>query len=522
MNIFNNKKFRYGSISVALVAVIIAAVILVNAIFTALANKLLWFIDMTPNQIFTLSDEAIALLDTMENRNEVVITFCTDADVLESNQTQRIPYRTALQMSDKFDNIKVRYVDVYTNPSAVSAAQQSTSLEINSQSIIVSSGTEYRVFSLESMYTSDSSGNVIGYRGEQTFVSAVLAVTKTDQPIACFTKNHGELDNPNVQYIKQVMEDAGCLVVDIDLLREEIPEGCRFVVVVDPQNDFSAKDDPLVSDDSDEIRKLEAFLSDQKSMMVFFDNATPYQQNFETFLSEWGIGIARDPANENSALIVRDSAQSFDPEGLTNVASYVKDKVGIGASITKPLWNTSNPKSVLFPYAAAMYNTFPSKQNDNGFWQADAYKNGRQRVVVDVFTSSNTANAEVGGAKLSDKQLTDLGLNLNADTPFSYMKLAYEMQNNDVYSYVLACSSTDFGYATQNSGYGNHTVLSYATSMLGRDAVAVTLDTKYFNDTEISNVTSAEANIYTIVLTVVPSVAILAVGTVIMIRRRFS
>ena len=102
------------------------------------------------------------------------------------------------------------------------------------------------------------------------------------------------------------------------------------------------------------------------------------------------------------------------------------------------------------------------------------------------------------------------------------MKLAYEMQQNDVYSYVLACSSTDFGYATQNSGYGNHTLLSYATSMLGRDAVAVSLDTKYFNDTEISNVTAAEANIYTIVLTLVPTVVILAAGTVVIIRRKFS
>ena len=109
MNMFRTKKFRYGSVSVALVVVIVAAVILLNAIFTALSNKFLWFIDMTPNQIFTLSDEAIALLDTMENKNEVTITFCADADVLESNQTQRIPYRTALQMSDAFDNIKVRY-----------------------------------------------------------------------------------------------------------------------------------------------------------------------------------------------------------------------------------------------------------------------------------------------------------------------------------------------------------------------------------------------------------------------------
>ncbi len=520
-NIFRSKKFRYGSISVALVAVIIAAVILVNAIFTALSNKFLWFIDMTPNRMFTLSDAAVELLDTMDKSAEVTITFCAEADVLDSNESQRYPYRTALEMSKKFDNVKVKYVDIYTNPSAVAGAQQSTALDINSQTIILQSGSEYRVYSLESMYVSDDSGNVIGYRGEQTFVSGILAVTKTEQPIACFTKNHGEQNAENttvVNNIKQVMTDAGCKIVDLDLATEEIPEGCRFVVVIDPQSDFSGKDDVYTTD---EIKKLEQFLSDQKSLMVFFDNATPYLPNFETFLEGWGIGIARDPANENSALLVRDSAQSFDVNGLTVVGDYVKEG-GLGASLTKPLWNTSNPKSVLFPYAAVMYNTFPAKYNENGFWQADSYQNGRTRIVVDVFTSSNSATAEVGGSKQSDKQLADLGLNVNADKPFSYMKLAYETQQNDVYSYVLACSSTDFAVATKNSGYGNYTALSYATSMLGRDTVAVSIDTKYFNDAEISNVTAAEANVYTVVLTLVPTIVILAAGTVVIIRRRFS
>ena len=40
MNILRNKKFKHGSVSVALVIVIIAAVILINAIFTALSDKI--------------------------------------------------------------------------------------------------------------------------------------------------------------------------------------------------------------------------------------------------------------------------------------------------------------------------------------------------------------------------------------------------------------------------------------------------------------------------------------------------
>ena len=55
MNILHTKKFRHGSVSLSLTIAIIAIVILVNAIFTALADKYLWFIDMTAEQIYTLA-----------------------------------------------------------------------------------------------------------------------------------------------------------------------------------------------------------------------------------------------------------------------------------------------------------------------------------------------------------------------------------------------------------------------------------------------------------------------------------
>ena len=51
MNFLHTKKFRYGSVSLALTIVIIAAVILLNAIFTALSKKYVWYIDMTADQM---------------------------------------------------------------------------------------------------------------------------------------------------------------------------------------------------------------------------------------------------------------------------------------------------------------------------------------------------------------------------------------------------------------------------------------------------------------------------------------
>ena len=63
-NLIHSRKFRHGSVSVALTVLIIAAVVIVNVIASVLAARYSWmYIDMTSEQLYTLSDEAIELLD---------------------------------------------------------------------------------------------------------------------------------------------------------------------------------------------------------------------------------------------------------------------------------------------------------------------------------------------------------------------------------------------------------------------------------------------------------------------------
>jgi len=91
-------------------------------------------------------------------------------------------------------------------------------------------------------------------------------------------------------------------------------------------------------------------------------------------------------------------------------------------------------------------------------------------------------------------------------------------------SLVLACGSLDF--ATEkylNSAvYGNSDVLLSATTLMGRDTVPVGIDFKPFASFDISDITDAEANRYTILLAVLPAVAIMGVGIVVLVRRKYS
>lgn len=521
MNILHTKKFRHGSVSLALTIVIVAAVILFNAIFSALANKYLWFVDMTSEQIYSLTDDARALLDTMDTEKEVEIIFCTAADIMEANATQRFALYTARDIAESYSNVKIKHVDVMVNPSAVNKYKVHTGNDINSQSIIVASGTECRVYALNALYNYDSNTQeAIGYNGEQRLVSGILAVTQVEMPVACITTNHGEKDNANIEVLANLLYETGYDVKAIDLSKEVLPEDCRLVVVYDPQTDFIGRS---TTSDVSELEKLDAFLDKKNAMMVFFDYETPELPAFEAFLDEWGIAIAR---HEDSNVLIRDLENSFTTSGYTNVASYVSG-TGVGSSVTSPLTKDKYPKSVVFPYTTAIASTYEALYNDSAeCWTGYYYKNGVERNSYDVFTSSVYGEAIANEQKLKDSELNEIGLANPHQMPFSYMKITQETfieDGKETYAYVLACASTQFCTADAlSSSYGNHTVLAYACSIMGRDMVAVSLDCKYFGQTEISNITSVEANQYTIVLTVVPAAIIFIAGVYIMVRRKYA
>ena len=557
MNITKSKKFRHGSISVALMIVIIAAVILVNAIFTALSERFTWYIDMTAEQIYTLSNEAKALLDTVDSSREVTVIFCSPKRELEANPSLRYPLYTVTEMTERYANIHIKFVDILTNPSAVAQYKESSGQSITSNSIIVTSTfearnpdtdalekkTQSRVYALNALYTYDSTGqSIIGYNGEQRLVSGIMAVTQVEVPLAYYTIGHGETDSllsstSAGSPILTLLYETGYEVRPVDLSKAEqtvkdpatgeekaVPtaeymKDCRLLLIFDPKSDFiNAEELGGVN----EIKWLDELLNRREcAVMTFFDHETPVMPNLEAFLKEWGVEIARytDEMDVAHNYLIKDAGTSFDPNGIINVGEYVR--TGLGYSITKQLLASNYPKSVVFKYTGAIrlpentnWTVTTSEQDENGdsFTYGAYYANGINRAIYDVFNSTGDAIAEANGGRVS-----------GVSGPFKYMTVTRETLADGGNSYLLACASTDFASADAlASGYGNHTVLTRACHAMGGAQASVSLDCKYFTDTEIDTITAAAANRYTIVLTAVPALAIFITGVVIMVRRKYA
>ena len=556
----SSRKLRYGGVTLALTTLILAVVIIVNVIFTALAQKFLWYADLTPELLFTLSDNCVDLIangdDTYEQSFSPIemvdkaraekraadpsfkdedlmirVIFCDDPDAWEETTSSRYVYETAKQLEAQFPNyISVENHNVIWNPSAVSKY----GIYVGTTSVIVEFGTEYRVRDVRSFYTySDStSTEPWAYNGEKIFASSILAVTRAESPVACLTTNHGERLSDTE--LLTTLDTAGFQVQELNLSTDEIPENCRLIVVFDPQTDFLVRDG--FSSDVDEIDKLDRFLDEDNSLMVFMSpDLTSPLQNFEAYLEEWGVSYDRQKTEEAGQTtyhpyIVRDTTQSLTVDGYTIKGEYYT-KGGEGAQLTYDMTNeVVNPPMMVFRDAMSisfseLYSPEHYVDEESGVTYDYAVYNvdGTYRKVYDVFTTGENAVAMANGQQVAKASAVN-PLKLMTVSTESRMVVENETLGTGMNetSYVIACGSTDFASQSllQSNSYGNSTFLEYALRAIGKEPVPVGVKFKPFGDYTIDTITTSEATQYTVVLTVVPALLALGSGIFVIVRRK--
>lgn len=462
---------------------------------------------------------------------KIKLIFCDLPDNLRANETQNMVLNTALDLAEKFpEYIKVEYIDIWNNVSAVQKYKTTSYTTITSTNVIVESGSEFRVLTLRSFYNFNSTEDETpwGYQGEKVFAASILAVSQAESPIACVTVNHTETFYDYQLFYS--LEAAGYKVQTIDLAYQEIPEDCRLVVVYNPQEDFMQADG--VSEIS-EIERLDRYLSGLNcSMMVFVDSQTPKLPNFEEYLEEWGVAINRHTdtlGGTYNYMIKEDPSVALSNDGYTFAGTYVER--GVGASIYKTLAENSYPPRIVFKNATSLSysplytESFYINHDNTGdetdeYWHGSYYSNGNSREVYDVFTTSTSALAMANGAVVKD-----------IDTKYDFHKImtltreTRRIDNETInFAHVLVCASTEFAAEKLlgSAVYGNNDVVLAAARVMGKEFVPVDLDIKPFASTEISDITTEAKNTYTTVLTVVPAVIVLGVGVFVLVRRKYS
>ena len=489
---FKSRKFKYGSAATVFTVFFIAVVILFNVIFSALSSKYGWYVDMTNEAVFSLSDAAKDYVSDI--KADVNIYFASEPDELMANDDMRYVYTTAKQLEDAVDGVSVDCVDIVKNPAFFEKFYSTSATIIEPTSVVVESGSESKVLTSQSffVYDEDDQTNRWGYQGEYRFVSAIMQVTQSETPIVYFTTEHGE-DISGAQTLARLFSDCGFEVKTIDLSTEDIDDDCRIIVIYNPIYDFLGIE--AEESTSNEITKIDSFLDNFGGLLVFEDSEhSDSLNNLNEFLKEWGISY-------RAKTQVKDSSHSLTTDGYSIFAEYQSDET-LGGSFYSDITSLDTmPKAVI-------RESMPI----DILWDTGGDLTGSRKV-------SAMLKSYEGSELMEDGKTAETGA-------YNLLTMSLEtriIDNERYYSYVMAAGSPTFGsnnYLVSNA-YGNSDIIYSAMKFVGRDGILAELDMKPFDDTTLT-ITTAKANAMTAQMTLILPVVISAVGVVVIVRRKHS
>ncbi len=489
-NVKKHRRLKFGAFAVGLTAVVIALVVVVNAVFTALATKFGWYADMTREKIYGITQETLDLLDDYRSTTEfdIKIVFCAYEDQLRGNYYSNLVHNLAKEYEEEFDFVSVEYVDIINHPDAVDKYLATSVSKPATDSVIITNGTQSKVLSLQSFYTTDSTtGSVVAFDGEYRLTVSILQLAG-DNPIAYFVTGHGEEVDGTVMWT--LFEEAGFDVRKIDLSKETPDDAAKVMVVNGPDYDFMGEGAGV-----NEIAKIDAFLDNLGGLMVFLDADCPALPELDAFLAEWGIAFEQKK--------IHDYENALSVDGAELIAEGVTD--GIGSSFTNAIRKLENPPKIIVNDAKPI--TLLYENTMIGY-------RGRMTGAVLTTSSNRTAGATslVGGESESGKKYNLMTISVESQT----------IDNETHSSYVLAAGTTSFADDKYigSAAYANRDIIFNAMRSFGKKTVPLDLECKFFESTKLS-ISKGEANRATVLCTLLLPAVAAGVGIYVYVRRRY-
>ncbi|MBE6607481.1 MAG: hypothetical protein E7633_02845 [Ruminococcaceae bacterium] len=524
MNSVKRKKFKYGSLAIGLTVAVVAFIVILNAVFSALSNHFFWYFDMTSSQIYQLSENTTKYLDKINGEeNDITIYFLADKDNLNmpASSSSSISdsslwgmkpiHELALQLDDEYDFISVDYINITTEPDKIKNIVGEDSYvttnfassyilivnntyERNSDGSIVQGAdgnpvkyTDYKICNRSSFYLYDySTGYVNAFRGDYYFAAALMSITKVDKPNVYFLAGHGESVGDvndesassygNALALYYIFEEAGCNVRKIDLQYDNFDanEKNAIVVVYGPKRDITSSATTMGINETD---KLKAFLDGEgNSLMFFFDSNAVQLTNFEAFVKEYC-------AVDISDTVAKDSGESsISHDGYAIVGNYQTNKASKAYKISERLSSDGMANKVIFVDALPLTITDDSKTD-----------------AVMLLPKSASGDEYVDGASLITMTSVDNG------------------------GKIFVCGSTNFAnpMILESDIYSNKNFIFSMIYETDIGEVPMNIDVKIIRSEGLDR-TEQEARMWTIIVSVIMPLAVALIGTVVYVRRKHS
>lgn len=480
----NNKKIKYGSLSVTLTAVFVAVIVLLNAVISVINKNGDLNIDTTSDSLYTVSNASVKLLQS--NEVPVKIYFLQDRDdVLEDENSEGFMLNLVDSYLSNFSFIEIEFIDLDKNPKFKDRYTNSSTEKLSKTSIIVEcpETKEYKVLTAADYFLLETKNEyyysyqvATGFQGELALTSAILNVITPDELSAAFVTGHGEIIS---EPLKKFLESVGYKVENLQLSDNEIEDKFSLLVVNDPKYDFGGN----INNENakSEIEKLVEYMDKpNKNMLVFMHPDSPKLNEFEEFLAVYGIAINRNVIVDN------DNSVSLS-DGKKIYGIYTPSGENVFAD---DIINRLNPE-----YKTVFYKAAPIKI---------LFKDKNNIGVTPLVTTSKTAVCTDDDNNVQDE--------------FNMLTLSYKAFN-DGFSKLAVCSTLYYNNELERTTYANRDLFYSLMQSFGAVNISPDIPIKTFDNTTF-DISENASRTWGILITFVPAAIVLIVGTITWLKRR--
>ena len=503
----NKKALKFGALGVALTAIVVAAIIVVNLIATVLVDRYNLRFDLTDEQIFTMTDTTKEYLANMKTGVDIYVTL----DEIYFTKSSESSAKIVKYLLDQYElnsngNVSVTYDSELVNDAEF--VGRFPYLNLTAGSILVVSreqpadgaATNYRRFSLDDCFTQTEYNNVTYdiCKFENSLTTAILYLNQDGATKVYLTRGHDESD---------LSDEANSLIKSniyslftVDLAEvasrnatEELAD-IDVLMIYYPKQDFS----------EEELNMLDLYLENNESLgkglMVFYDVTTSHLPNLEEFLAEWGVAV--------------DDGVVYDKEH-NYIGNYMAPKVTLsyeaqdGALVSDELYNSvlSSKLNLCAPYARPLTVREGYSVDEGSKFGITTYK----------VLSSYTTSAVVAGSTIEPSDDDVHGMNTVAALSVKKRIINSKTLTSDVF--VCGTSMLVEPTILTDSIFANDRFFVETLNLLAHRETGVVVSAVNVTESTL-NATSTQRNLLLWTFVIILPVLAVAAAIFVYIRRR--
>ncbi len=243
----NGTATKGGSYSIALTAIVIAILVVVNILVSVLPTTLTKY-DISSTNLYSITSSTKVVVNALEK--DVTIYW-----VVQSGKEDEV----IENLLGKYEGLSSHISVVKKNPDVYPTfTSQYTSADVPNNSLIVECGSKNRYISYEDIYLTDvdytTYSYVYSFDGEGAITSAIDYVVADELPKVYMLEGHGE-ESLSSEFETQI--DKENIELDtISLLNTDIPSDASALLIYAPQSDISEEEATILKDYIEDGGKL--------------------------------------------------------------------------------------------------------------------------------------------------------------------------------------------------------------------------------------------------------------------------